>query len=238
MLLLTAIVLASPPDTSEASAEELRPDLSGTWKMTVSISTAAHIPVLGDTVVETERVNLVRIIEHDGEILQHHKPCTVQAESQQLIGETTIPDAFVKSLPSKTYPVSLRWDGSTWTYSADLQPERMGYAESATRMPTKVDDLDVKDTDVDGAPGVTIKIRVPVFGAVDAYLVQDAHTLLEAGIVEAETITGQANVQLLEQNIIGASNPLFTRQPTITPVAERNTFVLERVPDGSSCLDL
>ena len=206
--------------------------------MTLSISTAAHIPVLGDTVVETERVNLVRIVEQDGEILQHHKPCTVEAESQQLIGETTIPDAFVKSLPSKTYPVSLSWDGVTWTYAADLQPERMGYAESATRMPTKLDDADVKDTDVDGEPGVTITIRVPVFGAVDAYLVQDAHTLLEAGVVGAETITGQANVQLLEQNIIGASNPLFATQPTVTPVAERNTFVLERVPDGSSCLDL
>jgi hypothetical protein len=231
--ILLSSALASEPET-----EPEHPDLTGTWKMTLSISTAAHIPVLGDTVVVSERVNLVRIVEQDGEILQHHKPCTVEATSEQLIAETTIPDAFVRSLPSKTYPVNLSWDGSAWTYSADLQPERMGYAESATRLPTEAEDDHVEDSDQDGAPGVTIRIKVPVFGVVDAYMVQTAHTLLEQGIVEADTIHGAADVQVLEQNIIGATNALFARQPTIVPVPGVNTFSLERVEDGASCLDL
>ena len=233
-MLLLLPVLALEPSPATGGPEEA-PDLSGTWKMTLSVTTAAHVPVLGDTVVVVERVNLVRIVEQDGEILQHHKPCTVQAHSEQLIAETTIPEAFVRSLPSKTYPVELVWSGQQWTYSADLQPEQMGY-EGAV-LPTTSTDAQVVDTDHDGQPGVTVSIRVPVFGKVDAYLVQNAHTQLSGGY-SGDTIAGAADVMVLEQNVIGATNTLFTRQPTVVPVQGKNTFTLERVPDGSSCLDL
>lgn len=232
-LLLPGLAFAEPPPAT--GGPEQPPDLSGTWKMTLSVTTSAHVPVLGDTVVVSERVNLVRIVEQDSEILQHHKPCTVEAHSEQLIAETNIPDAFVRSLPSKTYPVELLWNGQQWTYSVDLQPEQMGF--EGAELPKTSTDSQVVDSDRDGQPGVTVNIKVPIFGSVDAYLVQKAHTQLTGGIDE-DTIEGAADVMVLEQNVIGSTNVLFARQPTIVPVEGMNTFTLERVPDGSSCLDL
>lgn len=232
-ILALSSALASPSATETSEASE-PPDLSGTWKMTLSVTTSAHIPVLGDTLVVSERVNLVRIVEQDGEILQHHKTCSVHADTEQLIAKTTIPDAFVRSLPAKSYPVDLSWNGAEWRYSADLMPEQMGFTGST--MPSDADDENVEDSDQDGQPGVTVLIRVPLFGTIEVYWVQRAHTLLE-GVVEPETITGQANVLVLEHRIIGASNALFKKQPTVVPV-DGNTFILERVPLGTSCQDL
>ena len=228
ILALSAALAAAPTEASEP------PDLSGTWKMTLSVTTSAHIPVLGDTFVVSERVNLVHIVEQDGEILQHHKTCSVHADTEELIAKTTIPDAFVRSMPAKSYPVELSWDGMQWHYGADLLPEQMGF--TGNTMPSDADDKNVEDSDQDGQPGVTVNIRVPIFGTVDVYWVQRAHTLLE-GVVDAETIAGDANVLVLEHQIIGASNVLFLKQPTVVPV-DGNTFTLERVPLGSSCQDL
>jgi len=220
---------------TSAAAE---PNLSGSWKMTLYVTTAAHVPLLGDTLVESERVNLIELDHREGVWVQYQQPCFVETRSDQRVAETILPDSFVTALPTKSYPVRVWNDGSDWRYAADLRPEYLGYDPKQGDLPDEAGQAHIVDSDQDGRPAVTVGIRVPLIGDVEAYIVQEAHTWLVEGIIDASSITGTADVRILEQNVIGASYALFARQPEVEVVPGLATFVLEKVPDGSSCEDL
>ena len=85
---------------------------------------------------------------------------------------------------------------------------------------------------------MTVGVRAPLFGEVDVYMIQLAHTWLRGVVETADLIEGKADVQLLEQEIIGAENVLFIRKTNLRVDLERSSFKMTRIGDGATCADL
>jgi len=230
---LAALLLAASPPVAEDF------DPVGTWKLELNIVTDATVPVLGNSPVLSRRTNLATVKRVNGVLMQHHTACDVTAITERAIAVPVIPEAFVKALPDKTYPVALAEGDEGLTYAADLQMEVSGYDESEPQpIPIDEEDPRVFDHDEDGHPGVTVRVRAPLFGEVDVYMTQLAHTWLRGTVTGPDTIEGMADVEILEQEIIGASNLLFVRKTNLRVNLERSTFEMTRLPDGATCEDL
>lgn len=57
---------------------------------------------------------------------QRHEVCDVRVDGDAGGARMTVPPAFVRSLPARDYPVSLREGGTGWSYNADLGVELIG----------------------------------------------------------------------------------------------------------------
>jgi hypothetical protein len=229
-LLALALLAAAPPKDF---------DPTGTWMLELDIVTDATVPVLGDSAVLSHRTNIATIRRLDGRWLQHHTTCDVTAITERAIAVPIIPDSFVKTLPDKTYVLQIEEVDGQLRYAADLQIEVSGY-DGSEPLPIPIDAADprVFDHDEDGHPGVTVGVRAPLFGEVDVYITQLAHTWLRGVVETADLIEGKADVQLLEQEIIGAENVLFIRKTNLRVNQERSSFTMTRIADGATCADL
>ena len=231
-LALLLLVAATPAETEPFDPE-------GTWELELNIVTDATVPILGNSPVLSHRTNLATVKKLDGRWVQHHTTCDVTAITERAIATPVIPDSFVEALPDKTYVLHLEEKEGQLHYAADLQVEVSGYDENQpTPIPIDAADPRVFDHDEDGNPGVTVGLKAPLFGEVDVYMTQLAHTWLRGVVETADTIEGYADVQTLEQEIIGASNVLFVRKTNLQVNLERSTFKMTRVEDGLSCEEL
>lgn len=214
-------------------------DVVGTWELELNIVTHATVPILGNSPVLSRRTNLATVKRLDGRAVQHHSTCDVTAITERAIAVPIIPDSFVETLPEKTYFVALEELDGVLNYVADLQIEVSGY-DGTDPLPIPIDAADprVFDHDGDGHPGVTVGVRAPLFGEVDVYMTQLAHTFLRGVVVGDDLIEGAADVQLLEQEIIGASNVLFVRKTNLKVDLERSGFVMRRLEPGTTCEEL
>lgn len=217
------------------------PELSGTWRLDLILATEVQAPLLGKTLLLNHQATLARI-EHQGEgYVVHQEACGIRTESERSLVETEFPEAFVRGLPRKSYPLVVYRDGLGWRVEADLPPQHLGYdptRSEAGRPPRSLDAPGVADTDGDGSPGVTVMARAPLFGEVELFLSQTTTTSLRGRLQPEGVVSGQASLVDMEQWVIGASNRLFHRNPPVRPVAEGSSFTMRQVKAGTSCAEL
>lgn len=222
-----------------ASAWAVSPSLEGTWRFDVVVTTQARVPVLGDSTIETHKVMLA-VVERgvDGRLTQTQSACAMYARSKRKTVAPVFPPGFLLSMPSQRSAVAV--DPSTGRLSADIDPVYLGWdkGQGGGVMPQKAEDPGVTDPDRDGKPGVTVQIQAPVFGTVDVYMVQHSVTWLDGGFEGPDLVRGRAGLSLLEQRVIGASNPLFAVNVPLIPQDSGGWFSLRRVPDGTACSGL
>jgi len=104
-------------------------------------------------------------------------------------------------------------------------------------LPTSADDSRIIDQDGDGNPGVTVEVAAKALFTIKGrvYLVQRTIWSERAIINDATKITGLVT-WIPEQKTLGSSNSILTTvAPSITAIASESTFVMAKIPDGSSC---
>lgn len=212
------------------AAAEAPYDPSGTWRLDLVVATRAHLPILGDIRSASRNVLLVHIRPEGGSWTQRQQVCAARVEGEAGLARTLIPRAFVASLPPRSYPIHV--DG-TGRYAADPGPESVGFR--GTVLPTGAADPVVVDQDGDGAPGVSVRVEVPMFGGADVWVAQRGHSVLEGQFVDADRVEGAVDVRILQQITLGASNRLFAHSVHATPDPTRSGFTLTRVKETTTC---
>lgn len=95
----------------------------------------------------------------------------------------------------------------------------------------------VFDQDVDGLPGVTIRVDRPVEG--ERYMVRRAvWDLAEASVSPDGLWVSGTLTFTVDERALGANNVLLMILAPITPEAEGNGYVMRRVPPDFTCEDL
>ena len=237
---LLSLLLLSP---APVRAEVEIPDLQGLWRLELVVTSTAKVPVLGDAVIETHTVMLAEVRpDGHGGYRQHHKTCRIEPHSSLKVVQTSIPASFVAPMPDKEYPLQLTPTASgAWQVAADFGPQHIAYdpARSGGRPPETAEDPALLDWEGDGHPGATIHLSVPVFGQVEVYIAQLAHTRLRGTIQpDGQAIQGMLEVLALQQRSVGASPGVFASNPQVTNIPERSTFSMKRVAPGTTCAAL
>jgi len=238
-----AAALLTTPGTGRAASPP--PDLSGDWRLDLYVVSHARIPVLGTTTILARTIFQSTVDGQPGSQVLHTRPCALHPQTTRPIATTTIPQAFVDHLPPKDVPLVMDSDAAgRWSFVADMQPQDVGWTRARHRpvpgalVPQDASHPAVLDFEGDGHPGATIHLEAPLFGDIEIYVVQTAHTVLSAAVGAGDVIEGSAHPRAFAQRTIGASNRLFISNPDIELDAGQSRFRLARVPAGTTCAAL
>ena len=204
--------------------------------MVLDVRSTTQAPFVGTVAVQSRSLFRVSIDETPDGLRQRHALCALEITTDAKAAKTTIPDAFVQSARAATYPVALESGADGLVYRADPGPDAIGYDRSrGSDIPTEPDDVDVLDHEGDGHPGGTVHLRVPVFGTIEVYVAQYAHTRFEGALTDRGGVAGLAEVVALDLRVLDASNVLFARSRPATPVEDASRFELVPLTEKTSC---
>ncbi len=211
--------------TSAAFAAELA---SGSYALSIRVSTVANAPWL-PTIrsTSTSRV-LVELEEADGQWSQTAKVCRVDIDAGRL-ARLEIPDAFVAALAIR-YSTPIIADGH---YRVDLGLDRVGFIGDT--LPTRADQAG--DWDGDGFPAATVRVRFGGIGGGQLFIAQAAWFVLD-GIVTERGATGKLEVLRFEQRTLGGNPGWLATETTLSADPTRSSFNLEPLVAGAGCADV
>ncbi len=217
---------------SISSAAEV--DLRGSWALQITTIVAAKVPVIGDIRSTTYTRVLIDLEEAEGQWTARHRVCETKTGGK--IVKTVIPPEYIAAIPTRTYPVSVKQKDGKTTFDADTVPFTIGYDPAmCTQPPEDPSAACVVDSDNDGHPGVTVRVRPPFFAWNEIYLAQAAHTLLHGSAVSADEISGGVESRHAISKVLGATRSIFNRSPTSRVLQDECSFKMTRLPPGSTC---
>lgn len=210
------------------------PISQGPQVLVLEVVSESRVPVAGAATIITRsllKVNLRR--DPDGGWTQHQELCAIDIESDTK-AQTVLPPTFIQAVPTRTYPVTIEFDGKQWVYRADPGPNHIGYDPSLSGgvVPRRKSDPGVVDFEADGHPGATVHLQVPVIGSVRMYIAQRGWPLYQ-GVIENGVVRGEVASNGNESRTLGASIGLFAVSPTISPIASLSRFHMEPLSDAS-----
>jgi hypothetical protein len=207
--------------------------LEGRYAVVHRMASVARVPVMGSDRSLTTTLLLVDVDRAGERLVHRQRVCDVGIESS--MARMTIPDAFVRSLPVRTYTVP----AGGRDYTADLGLETVGFDPEVTggALPRSAREAGVVDSDGDGEPGATVVGHFPVFGRVRLFIAQRTHVVLHGRQSEPGRVEGALEVRLLEQRTLGASNGIFRRTVQVRPDAAKSGFTMVRT-SARDCADL
>jgi hypothetical protein len=199
----------------------------GTYAAELRIGTLTRVPLVGSERSVTASLLLVEVERRGDGWVQHQKVCGVAVRSRLRM---TVPDAFVHSIPARTYTSVRAGAGEARRYTADLGVEAIGFDPSLTggELPKDGAAPGVLDSDGDGHPGATVVGHFPLFGRVRLYVAQRSHLVLTGRQTGEDRIEGGVEIRLLEQRTLGASNGIFRRTLETRPDPATSGFVMVR----------
>ena len=208
------------------------------YAMLLRVASTAHAPLFGETVSWTDTLLRIEVemAEAGPRVTQH--VCAIAIHDALPIATTTIPDAFVRALPERRYDVSLTPQEDGFRWYADMGTEPVGFdplVVGSGPLPQRSGDPGVVDWDRDGAPGATVRVKVPFFDEVGIHVVQRAHTVLDGRVGPGGEVQGNVQVRSLEQHVIGAERELFDMSPVVEPNDEASAFWMMPVSSGTTC---
>lgn len=213
-------------------------DLSGVWRVTMEIVTAARIPVLGTTDIHTYQTMLATVSADGPGFTVHHQTCTFRAESRPSLATTHFPQAFVDAIPDRDYRLELVDGAAGPAGSMHVGFVAVGWDPALGSFPERLDAPSVVDWDHDTAPAATVQLQVPIFGTVDVYQVQAQDLWFDAASVSADAIVGTVRIEGMRSRTLGATNRLFIQNPKLQQLPGRSPFRFERAPPGTTCATL
>jgi hypothetical protein len=207
-------------------------DLEGTWRLDMSVRGVTRLPVVKDSLTDTVTVGLV-VVRREGERLVHtQRVCAVDIRDSSPLAKTTLPLALLASLPDTVVDASLVGG----RYSVDLGVSHLGYdpARTGGALPAGPSDPAILDTERDGRPGATVRVKVTGIGEYGIEVVQRSRALLD-GTFDGEAVRGGVRTVEFEQRVLGADHPLLRSPPQVEHDDAASTFSLTRLPDGATC---
>lgn len=236
-LLTISLAGGARAQDSGGSAVDEGADPRGRWRLDMTVVTDAHIPVLGTTTAKARTTFILDISGQPGAYVATTDPCRLRVWSNRSFAATRIPPAFEAALKSRSAPLETSGVEAGAPLKIDLRPQYMGFdpAKSGRAVPEDKAHPAVIDFEPDGDPGGTILLDAPVFGEVEVYIIQRAHSVLEGSWTSASSASGKATILDYAQRNIGASNRLFVSNPTIKPDSARSTWSMVLVDPGTTC---
>jgi hypothetical protein len=239
---------------SETGSSEAQTDfdLSGVWAMVQITSEIVQIPIVGER-TRTTTTHLRLIIERSDDafsVLETH--CATSIDDGTMMVDTTIPDAFLRSLGVTERAARLELVSEIEQSTGNLSPERRVVFPWSTQvlgarlkdpekevLPTDVADPRVFDQDNDGHPGMTVRVEIMGLISGEVYVVQRNRNRLVGTVVSPGFIQGTIEWET-EQVILGASSPFLASggQGTPDPDPERNFFLARRIDPMLDCADI
>jgi len=217
---------------------EIRDVAAGTWaKMVVFSSNSSALGISSKTRIA--RYVLLELTKSDNQLKAQEKTCDITSVSSGG-SALTIPQAFKNAVTSNAYNYVLTESDHVAALTMTEAVEVLGAnIEDKLRstLPTSADDSRIIDQDGDGNPGVTVEVAAKALFTIKGrvYLVQRTIWSERAIINDATKITGLVT-WIPEQKTLGSSNSILTTvAPSITAIASESTFVMAKIPDGSSC---
>jgi hypothetical protein len=226
-------VLAAAALAARAYAGE--PDIGawmppGQYRLEMRFAANTKLPWLGRAETFTTTTARVQVAHEDGALVQRHRVCDVRDETLSRWRGLSYPPALIDALPiTHVRPVLTQTAGGL-AYHADLGREWLG-AAPADSLPRTPDDPQVLDSDGDGLPGVTLRVRL-VTGEAELLVAQRTRAVLLGTVVSPGRVTGLVEMREFAQAIL-AAKPRFLRfTPDVRYDRDRSTFELVR--DGEA----
>lgn len=224
---LLAAILAAQGSTS------LPPDpREGTFVLLQVVNTAARIPFFGEVTSTSYNWSLLTLWQEGETWRQRQEICRFDLQGRSLVARTVLPRSFARSLPVRVRTVEVAMDGR---YDADLGVLAAGFDPAVGPLPGSPEDPSARDTDLDGHPGATVRMEIPVFSDVEVYLAQANHFVLHGRFEGDDRVVGTVTARQVETRVLGASNRLFTSAPQTRFLEEGSVFWLDRVPPPTTC---
>lgn len=221
---LAVLALAARAQAEERDVGSWLPP--GSYRLEVRFAANASLPWFGEAKTVTISTSRVQIDHEAGKLVQHHRVCAVRDEARTSWRGLTYPPALIASLPTTRVRPVLTETAGGLAYQADLGREWLGTAPAAS-LPRKPDDPQVLDSDGDGQPGVTLRLRL-LTGEAELFVAQRTRAVLRGTVVSPGRVTGLAEMREFAQAIL-ATTPRFLRfTPDVHYDRERSTFELVR----------
>ena len=194
-----------------------------------------RVPVIGRITTSSEAWALARVEDNGDGLSQEQRLCGGLVRAGAV--KSQLPPEYIASVPSKSYDVRLLEDGDQLMFEADTGKFWSGHDPSCAHLPVDPDDPCVLDSDKDGRPGATVKVKAPLFKWVDVYVAQRTHLVLSGRVTSADRVEGLAEMWQMDTHVLAATNRLFARNPKVWIVPEESRFTMVRVADGATCAD-
>ena len=215
-------------------------------------SEIVRIPIVGNR-TRTNTTHLRLIIEQRDDALSVlESNCGTDIDDGTIMVNTTIPDAFLRSLGVTERAARLELVSATDPSTGNPAPERRIVFPWSTQvlgvrlmdpeneaLPTDVSDPRVFDQDGDGHPGMTVRVKIMGLISGEVYVVQRNRNRLIGTVISPEFFRGTIEWET-EQVILGASSPFLASggQGAPDPDPERNFFLARRIDPLLDCADI
>jgi hypothetical protein len=189
---------------------------------------------------------LVEIVKDHSDYLLRERACRTVVSSRGNILtniEVSIADAVPESLPELESLLEVSATDGTLSFVKALSSAPLGFVaeNDADSIPTELDDARVRDGDGDGAPGVSVHVRIGPRLEGEQYIVEWVRTQYQAERDALGNFRGP-NFDRSEQRILGTSEgdgalaaPREVRDDEDTA---QNTVELVRLPSPLACSEL
>lgn len=204
----------------------------GRYRLEMRFVARAQAPFIGATDTVTASVSRVELRNDHGALVEDHSVCRIW-DASGTRWSVIYPASFVTALRRTRVRPVLSSVGAHIEYEADLGQEWLGAAPAAT-LPRDPDDPRVDDSDGDGRPGVTIRLRLPMLGDAELLVAQRSRAVLRGRVVSPGRVTGHIEVRDFEQTVLATRPPLLNYEPKIQHDAARSSFELVR-DDADAC---
>ncbi len=234
---VTALALAP---LSEAQARGGRmPDIRGTWAQVQVTTARTEIPVVG-TLETTTTSLLVTEIEREGaDYVLTEQVCQIDLTGGSDAVETIISEAFAKGVSGQQRAIKWYRDGDALRYEQPKSWRASGVSTknaATVKLPTSSDDPRVRDSDSDGNPGLTVKIRGAVDGEI--YVAERSWSVLTGKMDGRGELHGSIK-WYSEQSVLEATSIFLSDPPASVPTTAKsqNYFRMRKMAKGAGCAD-
>lgn len=199
--------------------------LVGTWRIDISaVSTATTLGFETET-----RLHTVGLIRGDGATTRY-RVCDLRPDGGLV--RTEIPQAWIDSLAEREIQ-ALVDDERVWI---DLGATASGFDPAMWRLSEVTAGRSV-DQDGDGAPGVTLRVAVPLFGTGEIFLADVSAMRLNGLWTDPDHVEGRVAAHTAHV-VLGADPGFLAREAEIRFLPEASGFTLTAVDTDFVCADL
>ena len=236
-LLLASLLLSALfalPGDPPAEPEVIDP--TGRYAAELRVTSRSGFPLLPSVRSTTVSLLLVEVDGVPGTWRQRHRVCEARIEGGSLV-RMTIPDAFVRAMPARGYPLQLESGDGAPRFRADMGLEAIGFDPGVTggNLPVDAGSAGVIDADGDGAPGATVLMDVPGVSDIRLHIAQRSRLVLRGESDGKGGWRGDIDIPLLEQRTLGAEPEMFARTPRLQAEPGRSGFRMVPLPGGAGC---
>ncbi len=227
------------PDADVPEPEDV-PELAGTWANVQVNGSLLNVPMVGVKNNRIVSLVLVQMTQEGSTLTVRETVCDIKNETDTTLVTTIMPQAFIDSMPVEEKQTRLVWTGAAWAYEQPQHWALQGvHLDDIVNDPLPTDPADprVFDQDLDGHPGLTVRVTGLING--DIYVIQRGWNAMLSREFALDRIYGHMTWGN-EQVVLGATNSILEQpiESTVDPDPAKSWFEFVRVAPDFTCTDV